>query len=124
MPARPARKDRFAMLSLAAAVLATSLAPELGTAADTAPRPKSCQEQTYRQFDFWIGHWDVLLPDGAKAGENRIEPIAGGCALQESWSGRGGFSGTSLNSFDATDRKMAPGVGRQHGGTPRPGRRP
>ena len=35
----------------------------------------------HRQFDFWIGRWDVFQPDGKKAGENLIEPILGGCPL-------------------------------------------
>ena len=84
------------------ALLCALLAPSLSSA--QAKAPKACQEDSYRQFDFWIGAWDVLLPDGSKAGENRIESIASGCALQESWKGRGGFSGSSLNSYDSSDR--------------------
>ncbi len=57
----------------------------------------------HRQFDFWIGRWDVFLPDGSKAGENVVESIAGGCALQESWTGRGGVTGRSLNIHDVRD---------------------
>jgi hypothetical protein len=90
----------------AAAFFAACLRPSDGRS-ETAPppKPKGCQESVHRQFDFWIGQWEVFLPDGSKAGENRIESILGGCALQESWSGRGGFSGTSLNNFDSADRK-------------------
>jgi hypothetical protein len=74
-------------------------------AASAPPPPLPCSDAAHRQFDFWIGTWDVFTPDGKPAGENRIEPIAGGCALLENWSGRGGFSGKSLNFFDSDDRR-------------------
>lgn len=73
--------------------------------APPAAKPLACQTAEHRQFDFWLGHWDVFTPDGKPAGENLIEPVLGGCALRESWSGRGGFTGQSLNSYDASDRQ-------------------
>jgi hypothetical protein len=69
----------------------------------------ACTTAEHRQFDFWLGSWEVFTPDGKKAGDNRIEAIADGCALLERWRGRGGFAGTSLNSWDA-----ASGLWRQH----------
>ena len=48
---------------------------------------------------------DVFQPDGKQAGENLIEPILGGCVLRESWQGRGGFAGTSLNAYDAAGKR-------------------
>jgi hypothetical protein len=88
-------KSMFAIAALLACpgALAQSSAP--------AARPPACQAAEQRQFDFWIGRWEVFTPDGKKAGDNRIEPIDGGCALIERWQGVGGFSGTSLNSWDA-----------------------
>ncbi|WP_018353341.1 DUF1579 domain-containing protein [Longispora albida] len=54
-----------------------------------------------RQFDFWIGDWDVyLLSDGTLAGTNRVEPVIGGRAIAEHWSGVTGVLGTSLNAWD------------------------
>lgn len=72
-----------------------------GAPAQPSPKPAPCQSAEARQFDFWIGRWEVFVPDGKKAGDNVIEAIDGGCALIERWTGRGGFSGTSLNSWDA-----------------------
>jgi len=74
--------------------------------AQTTPgaKPPSCSAPEYRQFDFWQGDWDVRDPSGKIVGRNRIVAIHGGCALQESWSGSSGHSGTSLNIFDG-DRK-------------------
>ena len=77
--------------------------------AQTPPTPPVCTAAEHRQFDFWIGRWDVFTPDGKKAGDNHIEAIDGGCALIERWRGNGGFTGTSLNSWDAQARRW-----RQH----------
>jgi hypothetical protein len=63
-----------------------------------------CNAAEHHQFDFWIGHWEVFLPNGNKAGENRIEAIEGGCALLEQWSGARGPTGRSLNIYDALRR--------------------
>src|SRR5262245_50795540 len=82
------------------AVLAL-LAPALA-AAQTPPaaRPDPCAAPDSRQFDFWLGEWEVSTPDGQPAGTNRITPIYG-CVLDESWKGRGGFEGQSFNRYDA-----------------------
>ena len=47
----------------------------------------------------------MFLPNGKKAGDSRIESISAGCALLENWSGSGGFSGKSLNSYDRGDKR-------------------
>jgi hypothetical protein len=90
-------------------VLATlacaSFAMSASVAQDAPPAKKHCVDANHRQFDFWIGDWDVFLPDGSKAGENRIESVESGCVLQETWRGRGGVTGRSLNIFDADDRR-------------------
>ena len=80
-------------------------APTSATAAgsSTTPptaRPPACRSPQHRQFDFWLGEWEVFRPDGKLAGRNRIEAIHDGCALRESWQGTG-MSGSSLSSFDA-----------------------
>ena len=78
------------------------LCPLAALAADDAPPPVAdCAAQEYRQFDFWIGRWDVVSGDRT-AGTNEVRAIHGGCALQENWRGAGeaGISGTSLNAYD------------------------
>jgi hypothetical protein len=73
--------------------------------ADTpAAKPAGCTAAAHHQFDFWLGDWDVTDGKGKVAGRNRIVSLHDGCVLQESWSGAGGFTGTSLNAYDA-DRK-------------------
>ena len=66
------------------------------------PRPPACRTEAHRQFDFWIGDWDVTTPDGKPAGTNLIKPILGGCVLHESWKATGGYIGESHNIYDAT----------------------
>ncbi len=68
----------------------------------TPPTPAvPCTAAENRQFDFWIGDWDVTHPDGRPAGTNLIKPILNGCVLHESWKGRGNFVGESFNVYDA-----------------------
>jgi hypothetical protein len=69
----------------------------IAAAAQTPPAPCSAAES--RQFDFWVGDWDVFTANGKLAGTNRIETIYG-CALHESWKSAG-VQGQSLNVYDA-----------------------
>lgn len=90
-------------LPLAAALLvcdtnAQQSAPETVVA-------KPCDRAEHRQFDFWLGEWEVHDPTGKRVGENRITRIHGGCALLEEWRGNGGVTGSSLNAYDR-DRKL------------------
>jgi hypothetical protein len=64
------------------------------------PPSDACGAPEHRQFDFWIGEWDVADAAGKPAGQNRITAIHGGCALREEWQGRGGVTGSSLNVYD------------------------
>ena len=84
-----------AVLSLL--VCGTAFSPE-HSAAQQAQAP--CSDDAYRQFDFWIGEWDVTTPQGQPAGKNTIRSILGGCVLYESWEGASGSNGHSHNIFD------------------------
>ena len=90
--------NRSCLPTLAAlAALSSSLAPAQ-TPAPAMP-PAGCPAEARRQFDFWVGNWDVAV-GGQHAGENRIERILEGCALLENWTGAGGMSGKSVNFYD------------------------
>jgi tetratricopeptide (TPR) repeat protein len=58
-----------------------------------------------RQFDFWIGDWDVFNPAGQKVGTNSIQMFAGGCGVLENWTSAAGGDGKSLNYYDANTQK-------------------
>ena len=56
----------------------------------------------FREFDFWIGDWDVHIASGAFAGSNRIERAQHGCLLIEHWRSATGGTGSSINYVDKT----------------------
>lgn len=95
---------RRTLPGLALAAIA-ALGAAAGATAQTPVAGKPCQDVEHRQFDFWVGRWDVFVPSGKRAGENRIEVIADGCALLEQWTGTRGVTGKSLNIYDASDRR-------------------
>ena len=77
------------------------VANDSATNAPQATKPgEACAASHFRDFDFWIGEWDVYGPKGKLAGHSRIEAILGGCVISEQWQGRGGIDGRSHNMFD------------------------
>ncbi|MDX1454838.1 MAG: hypothetical protein R3217_05205 [Gammaproteobacteria bacterium] len=63
--------------------------------------PAPCSTPEYRQFDFWLGSWDVYNKAGKKVGENRITLEQGTCVLHEHWRSAQGNTGESFNMYDA-----------------------
>jgi len=71
------------------------------TSLEAQNNPCACCTQDHAAFDFWLGKWEVTLPNGNKAGENVIEKIQGDCVLRENWKGaNGNFTGTSYNFYN------------------------
>lgn len=77
---------------------------ELVTSLDKKRRPCIYSDNA-RQFDFWIGEWDVFNPQGQKAGTSVIQQISDGCGILENWTGTLGGSGKSINFYDPTSGK-------------------
>jgi hypothetical protein len=69
--------------------------------AEAAAPAGPCDGAAHREFDFWLGDWQVHTPDGKLAGVNRIERQYGGCVLHEHYITGRAFSGESLNIYDA-----------------------
>ncbi|MEZ5995204.1 MAG: hypothetical protein R3C25_05575 [Hyphomonadaceae bacterium] len=67
-------------------------------------RPAGCVSPESRQFDFWIGEWDVS-PSGSTTGatvaESSITSRDQGCVIMEEWRPFGGGHGHSINNYDA-----------------------
>ncbi|MGD8698849.1 MAG: hypothetical protein PVJ43_06140 [Gemmatimonadales bacterium] len=61
---------------------------------------EACRGPEHRQFDFWLGDWEVTDTAGAIVGSNRIARVASGCGLLENWRGATGTEGTSLNWYE------------------------
>lgn len=61
----------------------------------------NCCSEKYSEFDFWIGEWTVINPDGSQAGTNTITKSQNNCLLQENWkSANGKVTGTSNNFYN------------------------
>ena len=57
-----------------------------------------------RQFDFWVGEWDVTdSSSGVTAGSSRIEKELGDCVIWENWtSANSTYAGKSYNIYNAS----------------------
>ena len=75
-------------------------------AASASAQGPSCTEDPYRDFDFWIGEWDVFPINqkgeisAQKAGVNVISTAEYGCLIVEQWTNVQGVTGQSYNYFD------------------------
>jgi hypothetical protein len=80
------------------------------------PKPYDCSAPEYRQFDFWVGEWEVTgnpatrpatAPPprpGRKPAVNIVERAQSGCVVIENWDDGSGGTGQSYNLFDRTRR--------------------
>jgi hypothetical protein len=76
------------------------------------PKPLDCSAPEYRQFDFWIGAWDVVpaapvapAPPGRQPASNVVERAHHGCVLIENWDDRIGGTGQSFNIYDRVSKR-------------------
>lgn len=60
-----------------------------------------CSGPEYREFDFWVGEWNVFGTDDTFFGTNVVTSELDGCLVQEHWTASNGTRGRSLNVYDA-----------------------
>jgi hypothetical protein len=99
-----------ALLLSAVAITAPAHAQQPAPAAAGAAQADSARAPcryipVRRQFDFWIGTWDVFpfaapADSGPRLGTNVIEPILEHCTLLEQWTDARGGTGRSFNWWD------------------------
>lgn len=100
--------NRKLLLVSAALVWAgTALMPTAmnGLAAGVQPVKQTagpCDGAEFRQFDFWLGDWDVVsTKDGVPRGSSHIGSEMGGCVIWENWTSlQGGYFGKSYNAYN------------------------
>lgn len=68
---------------------------------------KPCSQPEHRQFDFWIGEWEVFNTKGQKAGDSKISLILDSCIILEEWVSAGltqglRYAGKSFNTYNQT----------------------
>ena len=80
--------------------LAALSASAQSPAPSPSPSPRPCAAAEHRQFDFWLGEWEVRTPDGKLAGTSHVDLELDGCVLHENWtSARGAYAGQSFNIY-------------------------
>jgi hypothetical protein len=96
-----------ALLSAVLASAISSLLPTASLAAAVAEEqaqasPAPCEAVEFRQFDFWLGDWDVTsTSNGIPRGTSHISREMGGCVIWENWTSRGsGYFGKSYNTYN------------------------
>jgi tetratricopeptide (TPR) repeat protein len=80
--------------------------PQFAAVAETVRRNAApCMyNPEYKQFDFWLGEWDVQV-SGQTVAHSRIEKIDDGCTVQENWMPFTGREGKSWNFYNAATGK-------------------
>jgi hypothetical protein len=95
------------MIARTILILAMSVAmPALCREQVTASAASNCASAEYRQFDFWIGSWDVYSTGGTQlVAHSLIESVYNGCGLRENWMPlKVENSGGSLNIYVVVEK--------------------
>jgi hypothetical protein len=76
---------------------------------DDKKPPPPCSSAEARQFDFWLGDWDLSWTDkdgSAKNGTNKVAKLFGDCNIKEEFSdAKGEFKGTSVSTYIPSEKK-------------------
>lgn len=103
------------MLSLA--VLLAVILQQPAVPAAPPPKPYDCTAPEHRQFDFWVGEWDVVPnpatrpanapppAPGRKPATNVIRKAHKGCVVIENWDDGTGGTGQSFNIYDRVKQR-------------------
>jgi ketosteroid isomerase-like protein len=88
-------------------VLVLPVGMHAGSSASTATAEQSnakpCSTPEHRQFDFWVGDWEVIdLDNNTKDSHVRVELILDSCVLHEQYDAVNGHRGESFSIYDAT----------------------
>lgn len=71
-----------------------------------AQNTQGCKTPQHRQFDFWVGTWDVSPTGQDKVvARSLIENIYSGCVIRENWMPVSGNPGGSMNTYDPADNR-------------------
>ena len=71
---------------------------------------KPCSLPVFRQFDFWVGDWEVFTTNGKKAGNSKISILLDSCVILEEWTSATSqqgliYSGKSFNMYNVATKQ-------------------
>ena len=82
----------------------------LGACYSISAQKLPCSSPQFRQFDFWIGEWDVFGKNGQRAGDSKISLILDSCIILEEWTSANvqqglRYAGKSFNTWNAASKE-------------------
>lgn len=89
---------RWSWVLAVPALLATPGTVQAQADGDTTPPCDALD--AHREFDFWLGEWEVVDESGQPLGTNSITRPEQECMLLEKWESAEGTRGTSINYYD------------------------
>lgn len=60
----------------------------------------NCTSESYNEFDFWLGDWQVTSEVDDIVRFNTISKVNNGCTILEEYTSPSGYVGKSLNIYD------------------------
>ena len=98
----------LACATLSPAIVGAQSQPSGATQAPAQGSAPTCDAPEYRQFDFWVGEWDVEVkgaPTGRPKPQSSIQRILKGCVIFENWMPPNGQDGKSFNVYNRQTKK-------------------
>ncbi len=81
-----------------------------GFSITTFSQKNPCSQKEFRQFDFWVGEWNVYGKNKSLAGNSKISHILDSCVILEEWVGATPqnsliYKGKSFNSYNSASKQ-------------------
>jgi hypothetical protein len=77
----------------------------LTLSAQNQPQSKPCESPESRQFDFWVGEWEIVKNGTTEpAGISSVQLILGNCIVFENYTNKA-YAGKSFNIYNAGMKK-------------------
>ena len=64
-----------------------------------------CDAPEHRQFDFWLGEWDFVVPGSPGGATNTITADPDGCAINENFVTPSGVNGRSVSFYHPANQQ-------------------